>query len=77
MASLRMSMLDKGEEEAVHEYSLRNLSENGVLVRSRSVLRLLDESGANVDYKTGIARFAESMVSEALLGSAAHSPESI
>ena len=61
-----MSVFDKQEQEAVHEYSLLNLSENGILIRSQAVLRMLEESGADVDYGTGVARFAESMVSEAL-----------
>ena len=61
-----MSVLDENEEETVHGLSLRNLSENGVLIRSQLVLKLLEESGADVDYKTSVARLTESMVSEAL-----------
>jgi len=61
-----MKVLDKQEEELVHEYSLRSLNQIGVLVRSESVLKMLDESGAIVDHENGIAKFPESIVKEAL-----------
>ena len=67
MAVVRMKVLDKQEENLVHEQSLKNLNEIGVLIRSQSVLRMLDESGAIVDYETGIAKFPESMAKEALV----------
>jgi len=38
----------------------------GVLVRSESVLRMLEDSGAAVDHRTKIARIPETMVKEAL-----------
>lgn len=67
MAVIRMKILDKSEEDIVHEQSLKSLNEIGVLVRSESVLKLLDESGANVDYKKFIAKISEEMVNEALI----------
>jgi len=66
MARVRISVLDKEEEDLVHEYSLKSLSEIGVLIRSKSVLEMLEKSGASVDHNTGIARISESMVDEAL-----------
>lgn len=66
MAVARLRFLSSNEEELVHEKSLEALSEIGVLVRSESVLSLLDDSGANVDEKNRIARIPEGMVRDAL-----------
>lgn len=66
MAVARLRFLDKSEEDFVHEQSLKCLEEIGVLVRSHKVLKTLETAGANVDYKTGVAKIPEAMVSEAL-----------
>lgn len=66
MALARMKFLSKEEEETVHELSIRNLSETGVLVRSRPVLEILREGGAEVDFSSMIAKMPESMIIEAL-----------
>ena len=66
MAIARLRFLSSDEEELVHEKSLETLSEIGVLVRSKSVLSLLNDSGADVDKKSQIARIPEAMVSGAL-----------
>lgn len=66
MAVARLRFLSSDEEELVHEKSLETLSEIGVLVRSESVLSLLDDSGASVDKRSRIARVPEGMVSDAL-----------
>ena len=66
MAVARLRFLSSNEVELVHEKSLEALSEIGVLVRSESVLSLLDDSGANVDKKNRIARIPEGMVRDAL-----------
>lgn len=66
MAVARLRFLDKQEEDFVHEQSIKSLKEIGVMVRSHSVLKTLANAGASVDYKTGIAKIPERMVTEAL-----------
>jgi trimethylamine--corrinoid protein Co-methyltransferase len=61
-----LRFLDKQEEDFVHEQSIKSLKEIGVMVRSHSVLKTLANAGASVDYKTGIAKIPERMVTEAL-----------
>lgn len=66
MAVARLRFLSSDEEELIHKRSLEALSKIGVLVRSESVLSLLDDSGANVDKKKRIAMIPEGMVGDAL-----------
>ena len=66
MAVARVRFMDKAEEDFVHEQSLKCLGEIGVLVRSHRVLKTLEGAGAEVDYKTGVAKIPEAMVLEAL-----------
>jgi len=66
MAVARMKFLEKSEEDLVHAMSLKCLNEIGVLIKSESVLKMLDKAGANVDLKTKIAKVPESMVVECL-----------
>ena len=66
MAVARMKFLDKSEEDIVHAMSLKCLNEIGVLIKSESVLKMLDKAGANVDHKKMIAKIPESMVVECL-----------
>lgn len=66
MGALRLRFLDKGEEDLVHAESLRCLSEVGVMVRSPVVLDILEEAGAVVDRKAGVAKLPESMVTDAV-----------
>jgi len=66
VAVARLRFLSSDEEELIHRRSLEALSEIGVLVRSESVLSLLDDSGANVDKKKRVARIPEGMVGDAL-----------
>ena len=66
MAVLRTKFLERGEEDLIHEESLKSLREIGVLIHSESVLRLLREAGADVDLKTQVAKLPESLVKESL-----------
>jgi trimethylamine--corrinoid protein Co-methyltransferase len=66
VAAARLRFLSSDEEELVHEKSLETLSDIGVLVRSKSVLSLLKDSGAFVDKKSQITHIPEAMVSDAL-----------
>lgn len=63
---MRFKFLDGDEEDLIHSESLRCLAEMGILIRSPSVLKILDDSGADADEKTGIVKIPESMVVEAL-----------
>jgi trimethylamine--corrinoid protein Co-methyltransferase len=66
MAVARMRFLGSSEEDLIHQKSLETLSEIGVLVRSESVLSLLDDYGASVDSKNRIVRIPEGMVMDAV-----------
>lgn len=59
VAVARLRSLSSDEEELIHKRSLEALSDIGVLIRSESVLSLLDDSGANVDKKKRIARIPQ------------------
>jgi len=66
LAAARVKFLDKQEEDLVHQESLRCLSELGVMVWSPRVLKLLEDKGASVDNKKGVAMLPESMVKDAI-----------
>ncbi len=66
MARARMKFLTTEEADLIHSQSLRCLEELGVLIRSERVLRLLEDSGADVDYDKQLARISEDMVSAAI-----------
>ena len=66
MAVLRTTFLERGEENLIHEQSLKSLREIGVLIHSESVLRMLKDAGAEVDLKSEIARIPESLVKDCL-----------
>lgn len=58
--------MDREEEETVHQMTLEVLRDMGVLVRSPSVLSMLEEHGAAADSRTGVVRIPETLVEEAL-----------
>ncbi len=66
MAVARLKFFDRDEEELVHEQSLTCLETIGVMVKSESVLKMLERAGAAVDHKKGVAKIPESMIIEAL-----------
>ena len=66
MAVARFRFMDKNEEELVHRMSIDVLETMGVKIHSRSVLRMLDDAGAEVDQKTMIAKIPEMMVKKSL-----------
>ena len=66
MALARIKFLDKNEEDIIHAQSLRCLKEVGVLVHSPSVRKMLKDAGANVDEKTEIVKFPETLVMDSL-----------
>ena len=66
MAIARLRFLDKDEEELVHSESLRCLEKIGVMVKSDSVLKMLERVGASVDRKRHVAKIPEQIVMEAV-----------
>jgi len=66
MASARLKFLSADEEALIHDKSLEVLADIGILVRSDSVLSLLQDYGARIDRRKKIARIPEEVVSSAL-----------
>ena len=66
MAVARLRLMDKSEENLIHDLSLKVLREIGVLVRSQSALKMLKEAGAETDDKRMVAKIPDSMVKDAL-----------
>ena len=66
MAVLGLRFLERHEEDTIHSESIKCLEKIGVLVHSRSVLKMLGEAGASVDFDKQIAKIPERMVNEAL-----------
>ena len=66
MAVLRTKFLERGEEELIHEQSLKSLREIGVRIHSESVLRMLEAAGAEVDLAKEIARMPEDLIKDSL-----------
>ena len=66
MAYLKTVLLNKAEEDLIHDQSVECLKEVGVRVDSESVLDLLAEKGAAVDFKSHIAKIPEKMIDAAL-----------
>ena len=66
MANARLLFLSEQEEDLIHSQSLKLLDEMGVLVRSKSVLQLLEGKGAIVDYDAMTAKITANMIDSAL-----------
>jgi len=62
----RLKVLEKSQVYAVHMATLEVLEHVGVNVKSVKGLKLLDEAGADVDFKRQIARIPSHLVEEAL-----------
>jgi len=73
MAVARLRFLEKEEVELIDQQSIECLETIGVKVKSMPVLNMLKEAGAQVDDKTQVAKFPESMVRDAL----AHTPKEV
>jgi trimethylamine--corrinoid protein Co-methyltransferase len=66
MAVLRFGFMERNEEDTIHSQSIECLERIGVLVHSRSVLKMLSDAGAAVDFGRETAKIPEGMVSEAI-----------
>jgi len=66
MAIARLRFLDKAEEDLIHSESLRCLEKIGVMVKSESILKMLEGAGASVDNKRQVAKLPEDVVAKAL-----------
>jgi trimethylamine--corrinoid protein Co-methyltransferase len=62
MASIQVSILSGNDIQGIHGASLAILRNTGVLIHHEEVLRLLGETGAQVDRHRQIARFPEKLV---------------
>ncbi|MBW2493840.1 MAG: trimethylamine methyltransferase family protein [Deltaproteobacteria bacterium] len=61
-----MTFLNEQEQTLIHEQSIKTLEKIGVQVQSRSVLELLEQKGAAVDYDAMIAKLPEKLVNASL-----------
>lgn len=61
-----LDMLDEGQMQELHDASIRLLSELGVKALGENVQAIFEKAEAIVDRETGIIRFDESLVNEAL-----------
>jgi trimethylamine--corrinoid protein Co-methyltransferase len=61
-----LELADPEQIEAIHALSMRILSELGVRVMGERVPALFARAGASVDRETGVVRFDEALVTEAL-----------
>jgi len=66
MAVARLKFFDDDEIGLTHEMSLNCLERIGVMVKSQSVLKILEQKGAIVDFKKEVAKIPENMVKDAL-----------
>jgi len=66
MASPKTLLLNKAEEDLIHDKSVECLKEIGVRVDSEPVLELLEKRGASVFHESHIAKITEKMINEAL-----------
>jgi trimethylamine--corrinoid protein Co-methyltransferase len=66
MAVLRFGFMDKREEDVIHAQSIECLERLGVVVHSQSVLRMLQEAGAEVDLGKQTAKIPEAVVNDAI-----------
>ncbi|MDH4122853.1 MAG: trimethylamine methyltransferase family protein [Thermoplasmata archaeon] len=66
MAVAKLKFLDKDEEDLIHQQSIECLETLGVKIKSEKILKMLDEAGADIDYKAQIAKITEGMVKDAL-----------
>jgi len=64
---LKLQVLEKNEIETIHLASLRLLEEVGVKIYNNNALKLLANSGAEVDFEKKIAYIPQSLTKEALL----------
>ena len=66
MAHARTVFLDQHEIDLIHAKSIESLQDIGIKVGSKSVLHMLEENGAKVDYTAMVAYIPEHMVNQAL-----------
>jgi len=66
MAVLGLKFLERQEEDTIHSQSLECLEKLGVRVHSETVLKILHDAGAKVDFDRETARIPEKMVNDAI-----------
>jgi len=63
---VHLEFFNRSELDGIHQATLDVLENTGVSIRSKEGLTILDEGGANVDFKLGVARLPRHLVEEAL-----------
>jgi len=66
VAVLRFGFMDRHEEDIIHTQSIECLERLGILIHSQSVLKMLQDAGAEVDLKKKTARIPEKVVDDAV-----------
>lgn len=66
MSVLRLGFMEKREEDVIHAKSVECLGKMGVVVHSKTVLKMLQDAGADVDFQKSIARMPEEMIQDAV-----------
>jgi trimethylamine--corrinoid protein Co-methyltransferase len=62
----RLELLTKNEKYTIHCASLDVLANTGIKIEREKALKILEEFGVLVDYKTKIAKFPSSLVEECI-----------
>src|SRR3990170_3353839 len=63
---VKFSMFDKNDLDSLHWGTLDVLENAGIKITSKECLKLLEDAGASVDHKTGIAKIPGNLVTEAV-----------
>ena len=66
VAVLRFGFMERQEEDIIHTQSIECLERIGVLIHSQSVLNMLRDAGAEVDFKKNIAKIPEKVVNDSI-----------
>jgi len=66
MAVLGLKFLERQEEDTIHSQSIECLEKLGVRVHSETVLKILHDAGAKVDFGRETAKIPEKMVNDAI-----------
>ncbi len=63
-----MEIVSADQIESIHQASLKILRDLGLCVKSKTALKMLEDSRAEVDHETGIVRFDPEFIEEMLTG---------
>ncbi|MGD8506538.1 MAG: trimethylamine methyltransferase family protein [Candidatus Bathyarchaeota archaeon] len=63
---VKSSLMSKDDLDSIHWATLEVMENTGIKIHSQKSLKILDDSGAHVDYKKNIAKIPSHLVEEAL-----------